>query len=139
MTDLHKRLGISLLCLRIGVVIVLLVWTLDKFINPGHGIRVFERFYAVPGLDTATMYAIGGAQLAVVMAFAAGFLRRWSYGLVLIIHAVATLSSWAQYLAPYDGANILFFAAWPMLAACLALYLLRNYDEIASIDAYRGH
>jgi uncharacterized membrane protein len=134
----QQRLTISLLALRIGVFVVMIVWTLDKFLNPGHSQGVFERFYGMPGLDTGVTYAIGAAQLLVVLAFAAGFLKRFSYGLVLLMHGVSTLSSYAQYLDPYNGANILFFAAWPMLAACLALYLLRDDDRIASIDAYRG-
>ena len=45
-----------------------------------------------------------------------------------------------RVVAALPGAvgNLLFFAAWPMLAACLALYLLRDYDRLASIDARRG-
>jgi hypothetical protein len=31
-------------------------------------------------------------------------------------------------LAPFD--NLLFFAAWPMLAACITLYLLRDLDTL---------
>ena len=69
----------------------------------------------------------------------AGFLKRFSYGIVLLMHGVSTVSSYQQYLAPYDGANILFFAAWPMLAACLALYLLRDDDRLASMDTYLSH
>jgi hypothetical protein len=44
----------------------------------------------------------------------------------LIFHAISTLASYRQYLAPFD--NLLFFAAWPMLAACFTLYLLRDLD-----------
>jgi len=135
LADFNRRLDLSLLALRAGVFIVMLVWALDKFINPQHSGAVFAAFYGLPSFDAAVFYVIGAAQLLVVLAFAAGFLRRWSYGLVLLMHAVSTFSSWAKYLAPWD--NLLFFAAWPMLAACLALYLLRDHDRIASVDAYR--
>jgi len=40
-----------------------------------------------------------------------------------------------QYLNPWQ--NLLFFAAWPMLAACVALYLLRDADTLLSVDAKR--
>jgi hypothetical protein len=30
--------------------------------------------------------------------------------------------------------NILFFAAWPMLAALLTLFLLRSHDRMASLN-----
>jgi putative oxidoreductase len=55
-----------------------------------------------------------------------GWKKRISYGLVLIMHAISTLSSWQQYLDPFN--NLLFFGAWPMLAACYALYVLRDLD-----------
>ncbi|MDF1578295.1 MAG: hypothetical protein P1P81_07615, partial [Desulfobulbales bacterium] len=63
-----------------------------------------------------------------------GFMKRFSYGTVLVLHAISTFSSYRQYLAPYDGPNILFFAAWPMLAACLALYLLRDRDVLFTVS-----
>jgi hypothetical protein len=46
--------------------------------------------------------------------------------LVFVLHGISTLSSYRQYLDPFD--NLLFFAAWPMLAACFALYSLRDLD-----------
>jgi len=51
------------------------------------------------------------------------------------MHTVSTLSSYAQYLDPFN--NLLFFAAWPMLAACVALFLLRGHDTLLSWDARR--
>ncbi len=56
--------------------------------------------------------------------------RRWTYGLVLLLHGLTTLISYAQYLHPFEKSNILFFAAWPMLAACFALYYLRDLDTL---------
>jgi hypothetical protein len=81
------------------------------------------------------MAAIGAAELVLVLAFVAGALRRPSYGLVTLLHGISTLSSWQQYLQPFD--NLLFFAAWPMLAACIALYLLRDDDVLLSADSSR--
>ncbi len=49
------------------------------------------------------------------------------------MHAVSTLSSFRQYLAPFKGPNLLFFAAWPMLAACIALFLLRDLDTLWTV------
>ncbi|WP_346050112.1 MULTISPECIES: hypothetical protein [Natronospira] len=74
-------------------------------------------------------------QILVYLAFLLGLFKAVSYGLVLAMHGVSTLSSWQQYLAPFD--HLLFFAAWPMLAACLALFLLRDSDTLFSIDASR--
>ncbi len=51
---------------------------------------------------------------------------------MLAMHAIRTLISWNAYLAPLK--NILYFAAWPMLAACITLFL-RDHDRIASVTA----
>lgn len=129
---MHKtdRLPVALLLLRLSIFIVMLVWTLDKFINPGHAAAVYENFYFLTGLGKWVMFAIGALELAILVAFVLGIRKRLTYGAVLLFHAISTLSSWKQYLSPYDGANILFFAAWPMLAACIALYLLRDEDVL---------
>ena len=124
------RLGLSLLLLRIGVFIVMLVWTLDKFINPGHAATVYEKFYLLGGLGKEIMYGVGVIELVILAGFILGAWKRVTYGAVLVFHTISTLSSYKQYLAPYDGPNILFFAAWPMLAACIALYLLRDRDVL---------
>lgn len=128
-----RQLEISLFALRVTTALVMLVWNLDKFINPGHAAKVYESFYLLGGLGSGVMYAIGVVEIIIVAAFLFGIAKRFSYGAVLLLHAISTLSSYKQYLAPYDGPNILFFAAWPMLAACLALYLLRDRDTLCSV------
>lgn len=74
-------------------------------------------------------------EIILVGAFLLGVMKRFTYGTVLVLHAISTFSSYKQYLAPYDGPNILFFAAWPMLAACLTLYLLRDKDVMLTLGA----
>lgn len=125
-----KRLGWALLGLRLSIFLVMLVWTLDKFIRPEHSAGVFSHYYAVTGLGSAAFFVIGAVELALLLAFVAGLARRYTYGAVLLLHAVSTLSAWHQYMHPYEGTNLLFFAAWPMLAACAALYLLRDADTM---------
>lgn len=125
-----QRLRYSLLLLRIGVFIVMLMWTLDKFVNPDHASRVFAGFYGIAGAGSL-MFLVGLAELVLVVAFVVGWKKRWTYGLVLALHGASTLSSYGQYLQPWD--NLLFFAAWPMLAACIALYLLREQDTLLTI------
>jgi len=115
-----------LLALRAGVFIVMLMWTLDKFVNVSHAARVFENFYGIAGIGGGLTTAIGAAELLLIIAFAVGYQKRFSYGGVLVLHGVSTLSSYRQYLDPFN--NLLFFAAWPMLAACFALYRLRDFD-----------
>lgn len=127
-TELENRLQWSLFSLRIGVFIVFIMWTLDKFLNPDHTGKVFKAFYGI-GMDASNptiIYILGALQLLLVLAFVGGIKKRITYGLILLMHAGSTFSSFSRYLDGFN--NLLFFTAWPMLAACLALYLLRELD-----------
>ena len=134
MTELDKKLQVSLLFLRLSVFLVMFMWTLDKFINPGHAAKVYASFYYIAGLESTVMYAIGGLEMILLLLFLAGYKKFYTYGAVLLLHSVSTLSSFKQYLAPFEGSALLFFAAWPMLAACFALFLLRDQDRMLSVD-----
>ncbi|GJM11799.1 MAG: hypothetical protein DHS20C12_02020 [Pseudohongiella sp.] len=107
------------------------MWTLDKFINPTHAAGIFANFYNMQGLGTGIFYALGGLELLLIFAFLAGFAKKWTYGGVLLLHAVSTFSAWQFYLG-FD--NLLFFAAWPMLAACYALFILREQDSLMTVS-----
>ncbi|MDZ7641578.1 MAG: hypothetical protein U5J62_06115 [Desulfurivibrio sp.] len=70
-------------------------------------------------------------EIVIVAAFLFGIAKRFSYGTARHFN---TFILQTGYLAPYDGPNILFFAAWPMLAVCLALYLLRDRDVLFTVS-----
>ncbi|MGQ0752404.1 MAG: hypothetical protein ACT4PS_17900 [Betaproteobacteria bacterium] len=126
-----QRLPLTLLLLRLGVFIVMLMWTLDKIVKPEHAAKVFQKFYSL-NLEPSVFYVIGLVELLIILAFVAGYMKRWTYGLVLVFHGISTLSSFGNYLNPWS--NLLFFAAWPMLAACFALYYLRDADTLLAWD-----
>ena len=130
-----KGLSFSLFCLRISVFVVFFVWGLDKILNPQHASQVFQTFYFSPSFGPNVSYALGGVQLAIAVGFLLGFKKTLTYGAILLMHLVSTVSSYQQYLAPYDGVNVLFFAALPMLAACLALFLLRDQDTLLIVGS----
>jgi len=120
------KIANALLFLRLAIFVVMLMWTLDKFINPDHSAAVYANFYQIDGLGAKIFLLIGALELLLLLAFVSGFRKTISYGLVLIIHTVSTLSTWQQYLDPFN--NLLFFAAIPMLAACWTLFSLRELD-----------
>lgn len=121
-------LPLSLLLLRIGITIVMGFWTVDKMINSEHAGAVFKNFYGLGSVGDQALLVIGIVQGLVVLAFAAGLFKTITYGAILLMHSVSTLSSWRQYLDPFE--NLLFLAAWPMLAACAALFLMREHDRL---------
>src|SRR6266436_6681677 len=103
----RNRVGVALLVLRLTVFLVMLVWTIDKLVRPAHAISVYEHFYFLRGLGPAIIYSIGVAELALLFGFVIGFAPPFTYGVVLLLHAVSTLSSCQQYFHPYQGPNIL--------------------------------
>lgn len=126
LSDLQQnRLELSLFLLRLGVFIVMIAWTLDKFIDPGHAARVYESFYFIGGLGSTIMMIIGIIELLIILAFLAGLWKKYTYGFVMLVHSVSTFSAWDRYTIDI---SLLFFAAWPMLAACVTLFLLRDLD-----------
>jgi putative oxidoreductase len=128
-----NRLPLALLLLRLSVFVVMFAWTVDKFVEPQHASRIMAEFYSLGGVGSALIYLIGAIELAIILAFLLGFAKRWSYGLVLLLHAISTLSSYQKYLNPLQPANLLFFAAIPMLAACFVLYYLRDADVLWTV------
>lgn len=124
----NNRLPVALLAMRLSIFLVMLVWTLDKFLDPAHAAGVFEHFYFMKGIGPSVMYAVGALELAIIAGFVLGIAKRFTYGTVLALHTVSTLMPMQMYFNPSQGR--LFFAAWPMLAACFALYLLRENDTL---------
>jgi len=131
--EASKFLKPLLLFMRLSVFVVMLIWALDKFIRPEHSRQVFEQFYFIKTTGFWFTYLVGALELIVIFGFLIGFAKFVTYGLVLVFHAISTFSTFPQYLQPFEGVNILFFAAWPMLAACLLLFVFRNHDTLCSI------
>ena len=129
-----NKLPLALLSLRISIFAVMLMWTLDKFYNPSHAIAIFQQFYHIGGVNESAIYLLAGAEVLLLTVFLFGIKRTLSYGLVFLFHGVSTFSAWQQYNNPFEGANLLFFAAWPMLAACFTLFLFRDQDNLLNIQ-----
>jgi len=127
-----RYLRLSLLLMRIGVFVVMVTWSIDKLLQPDHAGAVFESFYLLPGVGPALLAAIGVVQLGLEISFVLGLWKTLTYGYVLVAHGLSTLSSWRQYLEPLD--HLLFLAAIPMLSACVALFLLRHEDTLATMS-----
>jgi hypothetical protein len=98
---------------------------------------VFKTFYfSTPSPEILT--ALDVVQTLIVVTLVAGFARFCTYGAVLLMHLVSTTSTYARLMNPWvTGAQLLFWAAIPVLAAMLALFLQREQDQLLSIDAAR--
>lgn len=123
-------LKISLFILRYALTAFLAVWVVEKFLEPETTQAIWGRFYGFDDLSLNASYIIGGVQAVALLAFVTGFAKFFSYGFWLVCHGYGTIMSYGPLLNPYEGSNHLFWAAVPVLAAFLALFLLRNEDTI---------
>jgi putative oxidoreductase len=121
-----KPLPTCLLLLRIAIFVVMLVWAVDKFIRPGTEAAMYQHAYHLPALPALVMYAVGAFQILLICCFLIGLQKTLTTGLVLLGMLIYTIASYRLYMPPFQGDNLLFFAAWPMLAVCIALYVLRR-------------
>jgi putative oxidoreductase len=130
----EKRLPLVLLLMRLGIFIVMFIWTVDKFIRPEHAAKVFNKFYHLADLSPLIMQGMGVLELVILLAFLVGYKKQMTYGVVLLLHGISTLSSYKQYLTPFESSHLLFFAALPMLAACYGLYALKDLDTLWTVE-----
>jgi len=132
---LDQKIKLPLLMLRLSLALVMWIWVVDKFVNPAHTVGVWSYFYFVDDLDLNMSYVIGVVQAVIVAGFTLGVAKRWTTGLLFLMHLGSTLTPFMLYLAPYDGRNILFFPAWVMLAGFYALYVLRDEDTLLTVGS----
>lgn len=134
------RIGASLVTLRVALGVFLLVWGLDKFILTSRSIEIYDYFYGMAASE-GLAYALGGLESLLALAIIIGVFRRWSYGIGLLVHAATTVATFRLIVDPWGlisgEPQHLFFAAIPILAAFIVLYLLRDLDYF-SFDGWRA-
>ena len=144
-----ERVPVAMLVLRLGVFVVMAIFTIDKLFTVERAIGALQEFSLHPlifltnfafigGLTKPVMYAAGVIELAIIVGFLLGFKKRITYGAVLLFHAISTISTYQKYVTPFEGVHLLYFAAWPMLAASFALYYLRDLDTKWVIEKGRS-
>jgi len=127
-----RELEIPLAILRLSTAFFLMVWALDKIFGTGRAMQTFSKYYAVVDSNTLIV-AFGIVQLIIIALFATGLFKTFSYGAVLAMHAVSTVASYWRYLDPLARPNILFWAAIPVLAGMILLFVLRRRDRFLSL------
>lgn len=133
----EKRLQAGLAIMRISIALFFLVWSMEKLVVPENTQEIFERFYSLQ-IPVVASYALGAVQTLLILTFLAGLFKTLSYGLPLIMHTVSMLSSYQQLLNPYEPPNHLFWAGVPVLGALIALFLLRDSDQLLTVKTARN-
>ncbi|MEQ8387589.1 MAG: DoxX protein [Alphaproteobacteria bacterium] len=129
MTD-ERRLEISLAIMRLTMAAFFLVWTLEKFVAPESTQGIFSHFYMTE-ISVSTVYIAGAVQLLLVLGFLLGIWKLATYGAILVMHGVSTLSTVGILVDPWASGtpNHLFWAGVPVLGMAVALFLLRDRDR----------
>lgn len=124
----------ALLLLRVSVGLLIVLWGIDKIVDPAHGLAVSDRFYG--GLLTMPplMPIFGGVQSLVGLLFVVGFQRRVVDPAVLLLNTATMVGVWRSILDPWgwymEGTNVLFFPSLIVFAASLLLLVIRNEETL---------
>ena len=129
-----KNLPKGLLLIRITTVLFLLPWVVMKFTKPESTIGIFAKYYKIGNLPETAALGVAVIWALLLLAFALGFKKRISYGLVALFHGLSTFFTIPAMLPPYEGGQMLFLAAMPTFGALVLLYLMRDHDTIGTIS-----
>ena len=131
--DRDRSLELGLFLIRITAAVFMLVWAIDKIVNVKHAQGVFGTFYFWKDASPQILAGIGVAQTIILLAFAAGLFKFWTYGAVMLMHAGGTFAGWSRMIPPYGPQSAMtFWAAVPVLAALFMLFMLRDRDRLGS-------
>lgn len=129
--------AMSLLLLRSGTGLLLVIWGLLRLINPDKGAGVSAKYYGGLGAAEAVQLIWGGALLAVGLLTVLGLLRRFVYPVQAVILVAGAVSIWKYLLDPFGlwlfeqgSGQILFFPSLTVAAATLVLIAFREDDTI---------
>lgn len=107
----------------------MIVWAIDRVTNYAHNSKVMSHYYKLD-LNENMLTGLGIIQILILLCFLAGKFKTLTYGYVLVAHFGATLASAYWLVPPYERHELLYFGSLPMLAACLALFLMREKDTL---------
>ncbi len=124
----------SMLALRVSISLLVLLWGVDKIIDPEHAIQVSDSFYlgllSLPNL----MPVLGAAQVAVALLALVGLFRVWVDPVILLINLGSMLGVWRSIVDPWgwflEGTNVLFFPSLIIAAGCLVLIAFRDQETL---------
>lgn len=128
------NLRLPLFFTRLSIAVFLLPWQLMRFSKPETISNISQKYYkfSMPEIGSTVT---GVLMMVLLLAFVAGFKKRISYGLVLVLHTIGTLTTIPYLIPGLEGFNILFMAAIPTIGAMWLLYVLREQDTLLSVDS----
>lgn len=134
--------AITLFALRVSLALLMLVWGLDKLVNPGHGAAVAETFYAGILSARSVMPVLGSLQIVLAVGVGLGVFRRFLYPVLAVVTGVTLVGVWRSVLDPWGwylgDTNALFFPSLIVFAGTLVLIAFREEDALRLGDRADG-
>jgi putative oxidoreductase len=131
----------SILFLRVSIALLVLIWGLDKLVDPEHSLRVSDTFYKGLLSFPSLMPILGAAQVGVALLAMAGLFRPIVDPVILLINLGSLLGVWRSIVDPWgwvlEGTNALFFPSLIVLAGCMVLIAFRD-EETLVLDRRLG-
>lgn len=126
----------SLLLLRIGSGLLLVLWGLLRVTTPAAGPGLADKYYSGLLNQPAIQTAFGAAEILIGALVVLGLLRRFVFPLQAIILVPGALILWRYlvdplglYLLDGETSQILFFPSIAVAAASLVLIAFRDEDR----------
>ena len=129
-----RRIEIALLVIRITAAIFLGLWASLKFFRPEWTENIFKGAYNLPIVTADYAFILGILQIGVVLLFAAGAFRFWTYGLMVLMSAAGVIGSISSLANYTQYPKNLMLTSIPTLGALIALFLLRDLDNLLSVS-----
>jgi uncharacterized membrane protein YphA (DoxX/SURF4 family) len=128
--------GISLLIMRIGTGMLLVLWGGVRLLKDGMGANLANKYYSGIGADSTLQLAFAGFEVALGALVVLGLFRKVTLPLSAVILVGGAIPIWRHFLDPYGmylhtDANLLFFPSVTVAGAALALIALRDQDRLA--------
>jgi uncharacterized membrane protein YphA (DoxX/SURF4 family) len=131
----------SLLLLRIGTGLLLVLWGTLRIISPAAGPGLANKYYSGFLNAEGIQIAFGAAEVAIGALVVLGLFRRIAYPLQALILIPGAILLWRYivdpmgwYLMDKESSQILFFPSIVVAAATLVLLAFRDEDRL-SLDA----
>ena len=107
-----------------------------KFHHPEWQRNIFEGAYNISFFTVTDnlSYFLGTIQIIIVLAFVSGFMRTWTYGLMMLMSAAGVIGSLGSYMVYYNYPKNLMLTSIPTLGALIALFILRDMDNLFSLS-----
>lgn len=124
----------SLLALRISIALLVVLWGVDKIMDPEHAVRVSDNFYLGLLSFPSLMPVLGVAQIGVALLAMVGLFRAVVDPVIFLINLGSMLGVWRSIVDPWgwflEGTNVFFFPSLIVAAGCLVLIAFQDAETL---------